>query len=515
MSENKNKYKTITGIFLIFFSALVFISMTSFLFNWQVDQSELDEIISSNEDIQNFGKKIGLIISNLLIFKGFGIGSFVFPLLFSFYGLSLLINSFTKKLIDISINALVICVWTSISLSYLVENKIFGGVFGYEIHIILLEYIGDLGLILLLLFVLFSFIILNFNINFKNFLEGLKKTKTVNNDEKITVDEENSKNVSFNKNIITDEEIKPTISNFSKLEENSEENSPTQDSKIEIEIEESKQEEIVDVNNLPDYDQKLDLGSFIKPKIDLLIEHDSTGAIKIDENELTKNKNKIEETLLNYKIEIKSIKATIGPTVTLYEIVPEAGVRISKIKNLEDDIALSLSALGIRIIAPMPGKGTIGIEVPNESPKIVSIKSLLSSKKFQDAEMEIPLALGKTISNETFVVDLTKMPHLLVAGATGQGKSVGINSILTSIIYKKHPADVKFVLVDPKKVELTLFNKIEKHYLAKLPEVNDSIITDSKIAVKTLKSLCKEMDNRYEMLKNAKCRNIKEYYLKF
>ena len=515
MSENKNKYKTITGIFLIFFSALVFISMTSFLFNWQVDQSELDEIISSTEDIQNFGKKIGLIISNLLIFKGFGIGSFVFPLLFSFYGLSLLINSFTKKLIDISINALVICVWTSISLSYLIENKIFGGVFGYEIHIILLEYIGDFGLILLLLFILFSFIILNFNINFKKFLEGLKKIKTVNNDEKITVDEENSKNVSFNKNIITDEEIKPTISNFSKLEENSEENSPTQDSKIEIEIEESKQEEIVDVNNLPDYDQKLDLGSLIKPKIDLLIEHDSTGAIKIDETELTKNKNKIEETLLNYKIEIKSIKATIGPTVTLYEIVPEAGVRISKIKNLEDDIALSLSALGIRIIAPMPGKGTIGIEVPNESPKIVSIKSLLSSKKFQDAEMEIPLALGKTISNETFVVDLTKMPHLLVAGATGQGKSVGINSILTSIIYKKHPADVKFVLVDPKKVELTLFNKIEKHYLAKLPEVNDSIITDSKIAVKTLKSLCKEMDNRYEMLKNAKCRNIKEYNQKF
>ncbi len=408
-----------------------------------------------------------------------------------------------------------ICVWTSISLSYLIENKIFGGVFGYEIHIVLLEYVGDLGLILLLIFILFSFVILNFNIDFKNFFETLKKTKTVDNHENITVDEENSKNVSFNKNITTEKEIKPTISNFSKLEENFEENNAAEESKIEIEIEESKEEEIVDVNNLPDYDQKLDLGSFIKPKIDLLSEHDSTGAIKIDENELAKNKNKIEETLLNYKIEIKSIKATIGPTVTLYEIVPEAGVRISKIKNLEDDIALSLSALGIRIIAPMPGKGTIGIEVPNESPKIVSIKSLLSSKKFQDAEMEIPLALGKTISNETFVVDLTRMPHLLVAGATGQGKSVGINSILTSIIYKKHPADVKFVLVDPKKVELTLFNKIEKHYLAKLPELNDSIITDSKTAAKTLKSLCKEMDNRYEMLKNAKCRNIKEYNQKF
>ena len=515
MSETKNKYRTLTGFFLIFFSTLVFISMTSFLFNWQADQSELDEIISSSKDIQNYGKKIGLIISNLLIFKGFGIGSFVFPLLFSFYGLSLLVNSFTKKLIDVSINALVVCVWISISLSYLIENKIFGGVFGYEIHLFLIEYIGNIGLILLLIFILLSFIILNFNINFNRLIDSWKKTKTSNNQDNIALDEENTKNTSFNKNIFPEEEIKPTISNFSKLEGNLVENTSTLDSKIEIEIEESREEEIADVNNLPDYDQKLDLGSFIKPKIDLLIEHDNSGAIKIDENELTKNKNKIEETLLNYKIEIKSIKATIGPTVTLYEIVPEAGVRISKIKNLEDDIALSLSALGIRIIAPMPGKGTIGIEVPNESPKIVSIKSLLSSKKFQEAEMEIPLALGKTISNETFVVDLTKMPHLLVAGATGQGKSVGINSILTSIIYKKHPADVKFVLVDPKKVELTLFNKIEKHYLAKLPEVNDSIITDSKVAVKTLKSLCKEMDNRYEMLKNAKCRNIKEYNQKF
>ena len=515
MSKTNHKYRTLTGFFLIFFSALVFISMTSFLFNWQADQSELDEIINSYKDIRNYGKKIGLIISDLLIFKGFGIGSFVFPLLFSFYGLSLLVDSFTKKLIDVSINALVICVWISISLSYLIENKIFGGVFGYEIHLFLIEYIGNIGLILLLIFILLSFIILNFNINFNILLDSWKKIKPSNNQDNIALDEENSKNTSFNKNIIPEEEIKPTISNFSKLEGNLEENTSILDSKIEIEIEESKEEEIADVNNLPDYDQKLDLGSFIKPKIDLLIEHDNTGAIKIDENELTKNKNKIEETLLNYKIEIKSIKATIGPTVTLYEIVPEAGVRISKIKNLEDDIALSLSALGIRIIAPMPGKGTIGIEVPNESPKIVSIKSLLSSKKFQEAEMEIPLALGKTISNETFVVDLTKMPHLLVAGATGQGKSVGINSILTSIIYKKHPADVKFILVDPKKVELTLFNKIEKHYLAKLPEVNDSIITDSKVAVKTLKSLCKEMDNRYEMLKNAKCRNIKEYNQKF
>ena len=247
----------------------------------------------------------------------------------------------------------------------------------------------------------------------------------------------------------------------------------------------------------------------------LLNEHDKDGAITINQEELEENKEKIIDTLRNYKIGIEKIKATIGPTVTLYEIVPEAGIRISKIKSLEDDIALSLSALGIRIIAPIPGKGTIGIEVPNKNRKIVSMKSLISSKKYQDAEMELPLALGKTISNETLVVDLTKMPHLLVAGATGQGKSVGINAIITSILYKKHPAEVKFILVDPKKVELTLFNKIERHFLAKLPDFEDSIITDTKKVVKTLKSLCVEMENRYELLKNGMCRNIKEYNKKF
>jgi S-DNA-T family DNA segregation ATPase FtsK/SpoIIIE len=215
------------------------------------------------------------------------------------------------------------------------------------------------------------------------------------------------------------------------------------------------------------------------------------------------------------KIEIANIKATVGPTVTLYEIVPEAGVRISKIKNLEDDIALSLAALGIRIIAPMPGKGTIGIEVPNKNPRIVSMRSAIASKKFQEAEMQLPIAFGKTISNETMVVDLAKMPHLLMAGATGQGKSVGLNCILTSLLYKKHPAEVKFVLVDPKKVELTLFNKIERHYLAKLPDAEEAIITDNSKVINTLNSLCIEMDNRYEMLKNALCRNIVEYNKKF
>jgi S-DNA-T family DNA segregation ATPase FtsK/SpoIIIE len=262
------------------------------------------------------------------------------------------------------------------------------------------------------------------------------------------------------------------------------------------------------------FDPTLELSNYKFPTIDLLKEYSSVG-ITINQEELEENKNRIVETLKNYKIEIAQIKATVGPSVTLYEIVPEAGIRISKIKSLEDDIALSLSALGIRIIAPIPGKGTIGIEVPNKNPTMVPMKSVISSAKFQEAEMELPIALGKTISNETFVVDLAKMPHLLMAGATGQGKSVGLNAVLTSLLYKKHPAEVKFVLVDPKKVELTLFNKIERHYLAKLPDTEDAIITDNNKVINTLNSLCLEMDNRYSLLKDAMVRNIKEYNEKF
>src|SRR5690606_5953723 len=243
------------------------------------------------------------------------------------------------------------------------------------------------------------------------------------------------------------------------------------------------------------FDPTLELSNYKFPTLDLLKEY-SSGGITINQEELEENKNTIVETLRNYKIEIAQIKATVGPSVTLYEIVPEAGIRISKIKSLEDDIALSLSALGIRIIAPIPGKGTIGIEVPNTKPTTVSMKSLILSPKFQNAEMELPVAIGKTISNETFVFDLAKMPHLLMAGATGQGKSVGLNAVLTSLLYKKHPAEVKFVLVDPKKVELTLFNKIERHFLAKLPDTEDAIITDNTKVINTLNSLCIEMDER-------------------
>jgi S-DNA-T family DNA segregation ATPase FtsK/SpoIIIE len=296
----------------------------------------------------------------------------------------------------------------------------------------------------------------------------------------------------------------------------------SEQSELKVEVEPTVDEELSEtdikaqklVEDFGQFDPTLELSNYQFPTIDLLKKYDNEG-ISIDQEELEENKNRIVETLNNYKIGISSIKATIGPTVTLYEIVPDAGIRISKIKNLEDDIALSLSALGIRIIAPIPGKGTIGIEVPNKKATIVSMRSVISSQKFQNSKMQLPIAFGKTISNETFVVDLAKMPHLLMAGATGQGKSVGLNAVLTSLLYKKHPAEVKFVLVDPKKVELTLFNKIERHYLAKLPDSEDAIITDNTKVINTLNSLCIEMDNRYEMLKNAFCRNITEYNAKF
>jgi S-DNA-T family DNA segregation ATPase FtsK/SpoIIIE len=278
-----------------------------------------------------------------------------------------------------------------------------------------------------------------------------------------------------------------------------------------IQIEEDSDELLKEFG---EYDPKLDLSNYQYPPLSLLMDYGNNGP-KVTNEELEANKNKIVETINNFAIGIASIKATIGPTVTLYEIVPEAGVRISKIKNLEDDIALNLAALGIRIIAPMPGKGTIGIEVPNKNREMVSIKSVLASDKFQKSGYELPIVLGKTISNEIFIADLAKMPHLLMAGATGQGKSVGLNVILTSLLYKKHPSEVKFILVDPKKVELTLFNKIERHFLAMLPNAEEAIITDTKKVINTLNSLCIEMDNRYNLLKDAGVRNIKEYNAKF
>ncbi len=513
--------------------------MLSFFFSWSSDQSEIKTIFDSSSEIKNIGKKFGLLISYYMIYKGFGLGAILIPSLVFLIGISLTFNSGLDKILNRTIFLLLSMVWISLFSSYIFSNNIYGGIFGYEIKSIIIEFMGDLGLISILVFGFISFLIIKFKITPVFLLTLIKSSiKNYNNSRKSdelteNLDDEINQNSDVSEDL---NDVQPTIQNYSKIDQivkkpidlNNDDKTDVSDNdsddlidEIAIDIEKIKDEETVDNNSVDllkkfgEFDHTLDLKSFKQPEIKLLNEHDKDGSITINQEELEENKEKIIDTLRNYKIGIEKIKATIGPTVTLYEIIPEAGVRISKIKSLEDDIALSLSALGIRIIAPIPGKGTIGIEVPNKNRKIVSMKSLISSKKYQDAEMELPLALGKTISNETLVVDLTKMPHLLVAGATGQGKSVGINAIITSILYKKHPAEVKFILVDPKKVELTLFNKIERHYLAKLPDSDESIITDTKKVVKTLKSLCIEMEKRYELLKDGMCRNIKEYNLKF
>ena len=544
MKENTN-LKYVTGVFLTLLSIVVFISMISFFFSWTTDQSSITALLDESIEIENIGKKFGLSISFYLIYKGFGLGALFIPVLTFIIGLSLTFNSGINKILDRVILFILCMFWFSLLASYFFKNQIYGGVFGFEMKLKIIEYVGDIGFIFLLLFGFLTFLIVKLKITPVYLFELIKSR--VNNikfnnpikksDLNINEDEDQYENEVIDKEIETTEnEIKPTIQNFSKIESDSvteididgdgvaDGNDLDGDGLIDdikIDVEKIKDEETVEktstdlLKKFGEFDHTLELKSYKQPDLKLLNEHDKDGAITINQEELEENKEKIIDTLKNYKIGIEKIKATIGPTVTLYEIVPEAGIRISKIKSLEDDIALSLSALGIRIIAPIPGKGTIGIEVPNKNRKIVSMKSLISSKKYQDAEMELPLALGKTISNETLVVDLTKMPHLLVAGATGQGKSVGINAIITSILYKKHPAEVKFILVDPKKVELTLFNKIERHFLAKLPESEESIITDTKKVVKTLKSLCIEMEKRYELLKDAMCRNIKEYNQKF
>ena len=511
--------------------------MISFFFSWETDQSSITALLDQSIEIENIGKKFGLSISFYLIYKGFGIGALFIPVLTFIIGLSLTFNSGINKILDRVILFILCMFWFSLLASYCFKNQIYGGVFGFEMKLKIIEYVGDIGFIFLLLFGFLSFLIIKLKFKpvdlyrfFNQIVYNLKNrsTKKVNNDnlsDEIDI-VENDEDISVptgkepELNTVSSSAIKPTIKNFSNVNKEIDEKN-IKDNSVEIVINKVTDEETITekrkkiLDEFGEFDETLELPSFKIPELKLLNDYGKNTSITVNQEELTANKEKIIETLQNYNIEIEKAKATIGPTVTLYEIIPAAGVRISKIKSLEDDIALSLSALGIRIIAPIPGKGTIGIEVPNKDRKIVSMKSLISSKKYQEAEMELPLALGKTISNDTLVTDLTKMPHLLVAGATGQGKSVGINAIITSILYKKHPAEVKFILVDPKKVELTLFNKIERHYLAKLPDSDEPIITDTKKVVRTLKSLCIEMDKRYELLKDATCRNIKEYNKKY
>ena len=523
------------GVFLILFSILTFASLLSYFNTWRVDQSDLENFFNKEIDSINIAKKFGALLSHFLIYRMFGVASFIFSILLLITGLSYFVGANSKKLVNKWVWGVLIMIWFSVFFGYFFSNKLLAGSIGYELTELISIYTGEIGIISILVFGLFSYLVIRINLTPENVYNWIK-TLWIKNKKSFDTNEENiaaqkqSINTDINLNLeseskfkVKKENPKPTIENFSSINKSNVKEDLKIEDNIEIEIETNKKEETLDedsiaknlVKKFGEYDHTLELKNFQTPSIDLLKDYDNGGVITINEEELEENKEKIIETLKNYKIEIDQIKATIGPTVTLYEIVPEAGVRISKIKNLEDDIALSLSALGIRIIAPIPGKGTIGIEVPNKNSTIVSMRSVVASKNFQESEMELPLVLGKTISNESYVVDLAKMPHLLMAGATGQGKSVGLNAVLTSLIYKKHPSEVKFVLVDPKKVELTLFNKIERHYLAKLPDTDEAIITDNKAVIKTLNSLCIEMDNRYEMLKNALCRNIKEYNTKF
>lgn len=551
---DKRKAKSISGSILLLFSIYLFISFTSYLFTWKSDQnlilqtSFFDFMFSdTNVEVSNWLGKFGAWISHLFIYKWFGIASFAFSFLCFVTGTRLLLNIRLLPLRKTLLIGLVGIVWLSIFLGlFSAKVNYLGGTFGYVTNEWLTASFGSFGAFLLVLVLLFVAVVVLFNPDFKALFDKLLSRKE-DSEENHEAEGKMSVNDLKIVNTIDDEEIKeeedPIEVNFSEEDEDEKEEENDDESTLEVDgdsedddfsrkSEDEEDDEEFSVEVAPEekelsesdlnkkleefgaYDPKLDLASYTLPPIDLLQKFESTKG-GVDKEELEGNKNKIVETLAHYKIEISKIKATIGPTVTLYEIIPAPGVRISKIKNLEDDIALSLAALGIRIIAPIPGKGTIGIEVPNSKPEIVSMRSLIASEKFQNSDAELPIVLGKTITNETFLFDLTKMPHLLVAGATGQGKSVGLNAILISLLYKKHPAQVKFVLIDPKKVELTLYNKIERHFLAKLPGEEEPIITDTSKVVNTLNSLCVEMDERYDLLKTAHTRNIKEYNTKF
>jgi len=543
--------RLIFGGFLVLLALFLIFAFTSFFFSWQADQSLWADLTNREEIADNLGSKIGAYLSYLLMYKGFGIATFIAVWLIFLSGL--------KYLFNIKIALLNRWYWGTLLMVLLAtflgflqgKSTILSGVSGYEVNHFLQDYFGKIGTFLILFFIALVYAITKWQLTpekiisfFQNIFAKLKREHnddhhSENDDNQADINEtppttpidtmvsdDDQQDIEIVLPQVEDEKIDP----FTHKKE-----IPFLDGKGELEITNVPEEEappltiapivppsVIDpedlakqlVENYGEYDPRLDLSDYRFPTIELLNEPRDKGII-INEEELKENNDTIIKTLADYKIEISKIKATVGPTVTLYEIVPVAGTRIAKIKSLEDDIALSLAALGIRIIAPIPGKGTIGIEVPNKKPTTVYMRSMIMAQKFQNAEMELPIAFGKTISNETFVADLTKMPHLLMAGATGQGKSVGINVVLSSLLYKKHPAEVKFVLVDPKKVELSIFETIERHFLAKLPDSEEAIITDNKKVVNTLNSLCIEMDNRYELLKNAQVRNIKEYNAKF
>lgn len=527
--KNENNQK-VFGFIFILFSVYFLISFSSSFFNWKEDydivknNSWFSVLTNSEITIHNSLGKFGALFSYLFVYVCFGISAYVIPLFLFFSGVQLLGYHLIslKKFIRQSIWILI---WTPVFIYHTFESQFFAGGSGLVSSDFLNSVLGPIGTTLLLITTFLIFLTLKLNITNKKIIDFINSLKPQKNKERKleTIEEVTEtikpKKVKPKNELKVKEAIQPKIEEITIPRPTDPPKKEGEDLGISInKIEEEETLEETEIQKklkeLGDFDPTLELSSYKFPATDLLNNYGS-GEINIDKEELEANKQKIVDTLANYKIGIASISATIGPTITLYEIVPEAGVKISKIKNLEDDIALSLAAIGIRIIAPIPGRGTIGIEVPNNDATTVSMSTVLKSEKFQNSDMDLPIAFGKTISNETFVVDLAKMPHLLMAGATGQGKSVGLNAILTSLLYKKHPSQVKFVLVDPKKVELTLFNKIERHFLAKLPDTEEAIITDTKKVVNTVNSLCIEMDQRYELLKNAMCRNLKEYNKKF
>ena len=516
--QNPNNIK-IFGTIIILVSILMIIAFISYLANWQAEDSILSEegyTILNNETKNHIGG-LGAQISHIFIKLWFGITALFIPIVTLAIGLRTLGFKYFK-LKKIFFNSILGIIIIPISISHFFEGLITAGGLGIFTNELLIQAIGSIGTSLLLTTIIFLYIVIAFNINTKKLQQLIKMiriNKTKNPVIKNNIIEEKQKN-----NLNNTEYISIEKTNEDKSEKNKDTFNIKEEESIDLKVI-SDSEEILSkseiekkLEELGDFDPTLELSQFKIPETNLLKDY-GINKIEIDKNELENNKNRIVETLGHYNIGITSISATVGPTITLYEIVPEAGIRISKIKNLEDDISLSLAAEGIRIIAPIPGKGTVGIEVPNTNRNTVSMLEVIQSEKFQNAEMELPIAFGKTISNETFIIDLAKMPHLLMAGATGQGKSVGLNAILVSLLYKKHPSQIKFVLVDPKKVELTLFNKIERHFLAKLPDTEEAIITDTKKVINTINSLCIEMDERYELCKNANCRNIKEYNAKF
>nr|MBP6314501.1 DNA translocase FtsK 4TM domain-containing protein [Chitinophagaceae bacterium] len=553
------RYKKIVGLLFLLFCIFLCVSFYSYFFTWKLDQDKvfnqnnLWHFLSDNSHkVLNSAGKLGAYFSHQLIFNGFGLATWFLVPLFAILGLNLMLSKRVYPTLKAFFFSGISILLMAPILAYFFSNQKFpfsyGGAFGNKIITNLNGIAGEMGTLFIIIGLTLIFIIIFFNPIFHlpvwhNIFKRSFNEEPSNSLEQVSVQErpeifsQHEASVFVDQSSVTTApvieeptwqplEVEPStepthiVEELEIIEEKSPAKDKYSDSDLTLEVV-KKEEETIHVEsgntsiagNEP-YDPALELRNYKFPTLDLL-EQRNVEEISVDKNELEQNKNQIINTLKSFGIAIAKISATVGPTVTLYEIVPAEGVRISKIRNLEDDIALSLSALGIRIIAPIPGKGTIGIEVPNLKKQIVSMRALISSDKFINNDFSLPIAIGKKIDNENYIVDLAKMPHLLMAGATGQGKSVGINTILVSLLYKKHPSQLKFVMVDPKKVELSIYRVIEKHFLAKLPNEEDAIITDTKKVINTLNALCIEMDNRYDLLKNAGVRNIKEYNAKF